>query len=167
MCAVKNLCTMFIHLVARIQKIMGPFSRRLECNALVNTWKNDNFVSGYYKRFFLSDLYLSAQAETSEFSKGLFGGKTEIVLCNSWPLMAMHGTKGVRIFSTINWFIYRYSAFDNLMNTIIYVSTTYLLKHRLHKFYIHCSVHHYNCSKIITNNMALLDYLYFRVSRPT
>ena len=26
------------------------------------------------------------------------------------------------------------------------------------KFYIHCSVHHYNCSKIITNKMTLVDY---------
>jgi len=30
------------------------------------------------------------------------------------------------------------------------------------KFYIHCSVHHYNCSKIITNKMTLLDYPLFQ-----
>jgi len=30
------------------------------------------------------------------------------------------------------------------------------------KFYIHCSVHHYNCSKIITNKMTLMDYPLFQ-----
>jgi len=29
------------------------------------------------------------------------------------------------------------------------------------KFYIHCSVHHYNCFKIITNTMTLMDYPLF------
>ena len=28
-------------------------------------------------------------------------------------------------------------------------------------FYIHCSVHHYNCFKIITNTMTLVDYPLF------
>ena len=28
-------------------------------------------------------------------------------------------------------------------------------------FYIHCSVHHYNCYKIITNKMTLMDYPLF------
>jgi len=28
-------------------------------------------------------------------------------------------------------------------------------------FYIHCSVHHYNCFKIITNTMTLMDYPLF------
>jgi len=31
-----------------------------------------------------------------------------------------------------------------------------------HLFYIHCSVHHYNCSKIITNKMTLLEYPLFQ-----
>ena len=34
-------------------------------------------------------------------------------------------------------------------------------------FYIHCSVHHCNCSKIITNKMTLMDNLYFAVSLPS
>ena len=29
-------------------------------------------------------------------------------------------------------------------------------------FYIHCSVHHYNCTKIITNKMTLMDYPLFQ-----
>jgi len=32
----------------------------------------------------------------------------------------------------------------------------------LYLFYIHCSVHHYNCSKIITKKMTLLDYPLFQ-----
>jgi len=30
-------------------------------------------------------------------------------------------------------------------------------QYKVHFFYIHCSVHHYNCFKIITNTMTLMD----------
>jgi len=44
-------------------------------------------------------------------------------------------------------------------NSIIW---SWLNKHVLVKFYIHCSVHHYDYSKIITNKMTLVDYPLFQ-----
>jgi len=41
----------------------------------------------------------------------------------------------------------------------VFVSTIY---NTINIFYIHCSVHHYNCSKIITNKMTLMDYPLFQ-----
>ena len=42
------------------------------------------------------------------------------------------------------------------------VTITVPQKHKIiSRFYIHGSVHHYNCSKINTNKMTLMDYPLF------